>query len=597
MNNKVDLSNGLTEFEVERKKKLDGLNILTQTKNKSNFFLILCQFWNYYIILLFLVSIFSFFIAHIRNESYFPSLVIFIFSFINIYLKYYQVKRTNKSVNYNDIFNNNIVVKRDGITKNVKISELVVGDLVYLESGTYSFIEGKNIDNTEEIMIGDYIIDSNNYIVTKIGNNTELCELLNNKNRNKINDSNSIIITFISLCMIILVMIIGLIFKYDFFDILVLSLSMLIAIIPEGLILCDTFHLMNGNNFYRKNNIKMNKLDDIKKLGKIDILILSDNYLNIVDSINKLGIKCIIISSKNLNTNIDRIDRNMVSSITKTELLEKIKNNLIIENVSVKEKLKIIDLFKESGLIVGIIGENINDLYAMLESNISLSLNDSNISNYSNFIFPNINLMIKGIYESQFINDKIEKSNYYLLASCIIEAIIIFFSIILNTEIFTNIQILWLNLIIETILAMLLSYDNVFYNLKNNYKFRIILKIIFHSIVAIFLFLYYSKVEDILIASSFLFVYFIINEIVSIFSFKDFKNSLLNNKIFDNKYILFGILLIISINLVVLSSKLSSYLIISGIGIKNILILIFISISMFIVGELIKPIYRKVFKD
>ena len=35
--------------------------------------------------------------------------------------------------------------------------------------------------------------------------------------------------------MIILVMIIGLIFKYDFFDILVLSLSMLIAIIPEGL--------------------------------------------------------------------------------------------------------------------------------------------------------------------------------------------------------------------------------------------------------------------------------------------------------------------------------------------------------------------------
>ena len=567
-------------------------NYIIKENKKSKLVLLLSGLRHYFVILLFFVSIFSFFKAYIRKETYFASIVIFIFSGLDLFLNYYQIKKDNKYINFE---NNSIDVIKDGIRKKIKLEELSVGDLVYLEAGSFSLIEGKSADGSNEILIGDYIIKSDNYIVSKTGIDMELYELLN-KNKNSSNDKISMLITFASLCMIIVVMILGLILKYDFLDILVLSLSLLIAIIPEGLILCKTFHLMNGNSYYKENNININGLNSLETLGKINILVLPEKYINMKEIISSLGIKSIIISNKIINVNDNKFNENMLNSLSTDELVNQIDNYLYFENMSVKSKLKIINAFKDKGYIVGIIGDNITDCYSMLECDVSISINNNDINNISDFIFPNIELVPKGIAKAQKVVETINKSVMYLLTESIIEGILVFFSIIFNTELFTNIQLLWLNLFIETTLAMLLSYDNNYHDLKYKSNFRIIFKIIFHSVIAIFLFLYYSKVEDILVASSMLFIYLVISGLVNIFSFKNLKKPILNNEIIDNKYLLIGILVIIGIQLLVFASKLSSYLIISGINLKNIFIIMVICLITFIIGEYLKPIYRKVFK-
>lgn len=80
-------------------------------------------------------------------------------------------------------------------------------------------------------------------------------------------------------------------------------------------------------------------------------------------------------------------------------------------------------------------------------------------------------------------------------------------------------------------------------------------------------------------------------------SCRDLKKSFLNKNIFDNKRLTISLGALLILQVIVLTTGLSKFFIVDDIGIINVLIVLAICIITFALGEFIKPIYVKLFKD
>ena len=94
-----------------------------------------------------------------------------------------------------------------------------------------------------------------------------------------------------------------------------------------------------------------------------------------------------------------------------------------------------------------------------------------------------------------------------------------------------------------------------------------------------------------------MFIYLIANELLYSLSCRNLKKSVLNKYLFENKRLSISIGVLIIIQIIVLTTGLSKFFIVDGIGFTNVLITLGVCLVTFVIGELIKPIYVKLFND
>ncbi len=181
----------------------------------------------------------------------------------------------------------------------------------------------------------------------------------------------------------------------------------------------------------------------------------------------------------------------------------------------------------------------------------------------------------------------------------------------MNMEMFTTLQLLWINLVTDSIPAIMISFEKSSDDLmsdspsnRSNQSFftpllvaKLIISAIFKSIIMIILFLYFIKTQDVSTTGSLIFIFLIIHELLFAFSCRDIKKSVLNKNIFSNYRLTTGVGILAIIQIIVLTTGISKYFIVSNISFKNILIVLIVCFILFVLGELIKPIYVKLFKD
>ena len=112
-----------------------------------------------------------------------------------------------------------------------------------------------------------------------------------------------------------------------------------------------------------------------------------------------------------------------------------------------------------------------------------------------------------------------------------------------------------------------------------------------------YFYIYYAKTYDTATAGSLLFIFLIGNELLYSLSCRNLKKSVINIHIFDNKRLTIGIFSILIIQIIVLTTSISKYFIVTNLSLKSVLFIIGACLFNFIIGELIKPIYNKLFKD
>ena len=343
----------------------------------------------------------------------------------------------------------------------------------------------------------------------------------------------------------------------------------------------------------------------------------------------KSGIKPIMITGDSINTAeaiaesvgiIDVKDKAIegknIDKMTDDELVKAVEYYQVYARISPNTKLRIVEALQSKGLVVAMTGDGVNDAPAIQKADIGIGMGITGtevVKKVADCILVDDSFatIVTGVEEGRRITANIKKIILYLLAGNIIEVILVFMSMLLNMEMFSTLQLLWINLVTDSIPAIMLAFekatDDIMEDTKANHynesfftpflSAKIFIGAIAKSIVMIILFLFCAHHTDLEIASSLMFIYLILHEILFSFSCKNLKKSVLNKDILNNKKLNIGNFCIIILQIIILTTGLSKYFIVKNIPIQYIILTLVVCSLMFIIGEFIKPIYVKLFKD
>lgn len=313
----TNLQSGLDEKEVQKRRKVFGLNKLDEKKKRNIMLKFIDQFKDFMIIILFFAAgisaIMSFFQ---KSNDYMDSVIIIIIVCFNALMGLIQENKAEKSLEaLKKMSSPTAKVRRGGKICVIKGEELVPGDIVILESGNFvsadcRIIESYNLKIEESaltgetisvekdtktipyknIPIGDLInmafsttIIVNGHgtgIVTDIGMHTKVGKIasmiINDESpetplQKKLSDvGKKLGIACLMIC--IMIFIIGSLKNISIIEMFMTSIGLAVAAIPEGLPAIVTIMLSIGVTKMAKKNAIIRKLPAVETLGSSTVI-------------------------------------------------------------------------------------------------------------------------------------------------------------------------------------------------------------------------------------------------------------------------------------------------------------------------------------
>lgn len=196
-----------------------------------------------------------------------------------------------------------------------------------------------------------------------------------------------------------------------------------------------------------------------------------------IEKCHKAGIKVIMITGDNKNTaaSIGRglgiltdglvLTGSELESMSDEELDSKIRNVQVFARTSPEQKLRIVKAFKRFGYVVAMTGDGVNDAPAIKEANIGIAMggNGSDVAKDAacmTLIDDNFSTIVSAIEEGRAVSNNIRRSVKYLLSGSLGEMLAIFLtSAVTGCLPLLSIQILWINVVCETILGAPLAVE------------------------------------------------------------------------------------------------------------------------------------------
>lgn len=309
MNSSLD---GLSTQEVENRLESFGGNTLDEGKKKSLLVKFLEQFKDFMIIVLLFAAVISALFSHDIVDS----VIILIVVILNAIFGVVQESKAEQAIDaLKEMSSPNANVRRDGHVSTVKSDQLVPGDIVLLEAGDVvpadlrlleaaslkieeAALTGESVPVSKEVTvldnaaagIGDRInmaYSNSNVtygrgvgIVVATGMNTEVGKIAGmlaneqetetplKQNLNQLGKMLTIAILIIAVIMFI----VGLMNGRTWIDMLLTSISLAVAAIPEGLPAIVTIILALGTQKMAKKNAIVRKLPAVETLGSTDII-------------------------------------------------------------------------------------------------------------------------------------------------------------------------------------------------------------------------------------------------------------------------------------------------------------------------------------
>ncbi|UZE94133.1 MAG: HAD-IC family P-type ATPase [Candidatus Pacearchaeota archaeon] len=161
-----------------------------------------------------------------------------------------------------------------------------------------------------------------------------------------------------------------------------------------------------------------------------------------------------------------------IEKMSDEELKSKIKETVIFARTTPEQKLRIINILKEQKEIVAVTGDGVNDAPALKRADIgvAMGIRGTDVTrDVSDMILTDDNFasIAKAVKEGRRVFDNIKKFSYYLLSSNLAEIFIIVFALLFASQLgwptmlaLLPIQILWINLVSDGIIALTLSLEH-----------------------------------------------------------------------------------------------------------------------------------------
>ena len=304
-----------------------------------------------------------------------------------------------------------------------------------------------------------------------------------------------------------------------------------------------------------------------------------------------------------------------LDKMTQQELNKNIANYSVYARVSPMNKVAIVKAWQSNGKIVAMTGDGVNDAPAIKEADIGvgMGITGTEVSkSVSNIVLADdsFSTIVTAVKEGRRIFDNIRNVLVYLLTGNIAEILIVFIGMLFGKEIFLPVQLLYINLITDSIPAIALAFEKETDDVmkrdvrKNESSFftqflitKIAFAAILKSITILSIYFISNCIWGINIATTMTFLTLIVIEMLFALSCKNLKKSILNKQLFNNSYMNKSLIGIIILQLIVFLTPIKRIFNIVNISFYQVIICILISILVFIIDELFKSTMSKKFKD
>lgn len=326
---------GLTKSEVAKRLEVDGPNQLKEAKSTTLFQKFINQFKDFMIAILLVAAVVAAFTGELVDAIFILAIVI-----INAVFGVFQEAKAEDAINaLKEMSTPNANAIRDGKEISVKSTELVAGDIVRLEAGDIvpadiRIIESASLQIEEASLTGESIAvdkvaltlddsdlplgDRKNLgfmntnvtygrgvgVVVATGMNTEIghiAGMLESADETKTPLQENLVklgrlLTYLILVIAAITFVVGLLRgKETIVDMLLTSISLAVAAIPEGLPAIVTITLALGTTRMAARNALIRKLPAVETLGSTDI-IGSDKTGTLTQ--NKMTVEKIVVNAE-----------------------------------------------------------------------------------------------------------------------------------------------------------------------------------------------------------------------------------------------------------------------------------------------------------
>lgn len=307
-----DPHKGLTASDVLKNKETYGENKFLEEKRMPLWRMVLKEFTRFLNLLLLAASVISILASgHLTDGLFIIAIVL-----LNVFLSVYQERKaSNAVIALKKISAPTAKVLRDGDLISINATEVVVGDIVIIEAGDYipadlRLIESINLKVDESILTGesvpvekddDVVLDKNTAIgdrinscfmstivtygrgkgiITSTGMQTEMGKIAGMLNaiedemtplQKRIDDLGKLLGIF-SIIVVAIIFIVGLFYGYDLLELFLVSVSLAVAAIPEGLPAVITVVLAVGMKKMAKQNAIVKHLSAVETLGSTTVI-------------------------------------------------------------------------------------------------------------------------------------------------------------------------------------------------------------------------------------------------------------------------------------------------------------------------------------
>ncbi|MCL2522024.1 MAG: cation-translocating P-type ATPase [Erysipelotrichales bacterium] len=146
------------------------------------------------------------------------------------------------------------------------------------------------------------------------------------------------------------------------------------------------------------------------------------------------------------------------------EFTEKIEKIFVYARVQPEHKVRIVNMWKEKGMVTAMTGDGVNDAPAIKSADIGIGMGITGTDvtkNVADMVLADDNFVtiVSAVEEGRRIYDNIQKTMQFLLSTNFSEVLVIFIATIIGFTIFQPVHLLFINLITDSLPAIALGME------------------------------------------------------------------------------------------------------------------------------------------